>query len=380
MPETLQLNISGLYTNPNTLGSATPPGALNVADDVVIDRDQIADSRRSQNKYGLLSNVANKLFSYQDTLLAHFGSFMAYDSDDNGTFLNYSGSFDQPSLTAKVRSMEANRNFYLTSATGIRKLDSVTGSFRNAGGIEALFGTATLSNPGFMSNNVQVAYRNVFFYTDANGNEIVGVPSQRVVVVNNTGLTANVNLTFYIPSGIDTTYFYRVYRSGESAGVAFPPDDELQQVKEGSLTSTDISNGYFTFTDIVPNSLRGASLYTDPSQEGILQANYPPPLAIDMTLFRNVAWYFNTTSKQRYFTNLISVGDNTTGGQFGYQTNNGTTHTNTTIDGLTKKASVIIQDLTYTADTAGVAGNNITITYTTGGTAGSEIVTVSSST
>lgn len=40
------------------------------------------------------------------------------------------------------------------------------------------------------------------------------------------------------------------------------------------------------------------------------------------------------------------------------------------------KAAVTIQDLTFTADAAGAAGNSITIQYTTGGTAGSEAVSV----
>lgn len=39
-------------------------------------------------------------------------------------------------------------------------------------------------------------------------------------------------------------------------------------------------------------------------------------------------------------------------------------------------ASLVVQDLTYTADTAGEAGNDITIAYTGGGTAGSEVVSV----
>lgn len=38
--------------------------------------------------------------------------------------------------------------------------------------------------------------------------------------------------------------------------------------------------------------------------------------------------------------------------------------------------SLVVQDLTYTADLRGVAGNSITIAYTGGGTAGAEVVTV----
>lgn len=40
------------------------------------------------------------------------------------------------------------------------------------------------------------------------------------------------------------------------------------------------------------------------------------------------------------------------------------------------KASLLVQDLTYTALKGGELGNNITITYITGGTAGAEVVTV----
>lgn len=39
-------------------------------------------------------------------------------------------------------------------------------------------------------------------------------------------------------------------------------------------------------------------------------------------------------------------------------------------------ALLVVQDLTYTADVRGTAGNSITIAYTAGGTAGAEVVTV----
>ena len=39
-------------------------------------------------------------------------------------------------------------------------------------------------------------------------------------------------------------------------------------------------------------------------------------------------------------------------------------------------SSLVVQDITYTAVTAGAAGNSITMTYTAGGTAGSEVVSV----
>ena len=375
MAETLDLTLSGLWNNPYPF-SAVPPGALSRADDVVIDKPNVAESRRGQKKYGAVDNVPVKEFEYKSTLLVNHGDKIAYDSDDNGTFVNYTGSFDPPQSGIKIRSFEGNENFYITTSLGIKKLDSVTSQFRQAGAPKALDGVGVLVSPGFMPDQVQVAYRMVWGYRDANDNEIIGPPSQRLVMINDTGENADVQLTYQIPDTIDTTWFYRVFRSGSSAGVSSVPDDELQQVKEGIPTSAEISAGFFTFTDIVPNSLRGAKLYTDPSQEGILRANEAPPYALDITLFRNSAFYANTKSKQRYIFSLVTVGDNTLGGSFGYQTNSGDTHTDTTIDALTKAAAAIIQDLTYTADAAGVAGNDIAITYTVGGTAGAEVVTV----
>lgn len=374
--QTLDLNIKGLYTAPNPF-SAVPQGALTVADNVVLDNESVAQTRRGESIYGtIFSSPIEKMFQYKNYLLAAYGGAMALDSDNNGTWTAYSGSFDAPSNTNRMRSVESNKNFYLTSSTGIRKLDDPTSAFRVAGAVIGLGGSGTLTNPGFMSDQVQVAYRIVWGYRDINSNEIVGVPSQRLVMVNDTGATADVTQVWQIPEGVDSTWFYRVFRSGESAGVDFSPDDELQQVKEGNPTSAELSAGEISFTDSVPNSLRGAFLYTDPSQEGIGQSNYPPPIATDVTLFKNHVFYFNTVSKQQFFLTLLGVGDNTTGAQFGYQTNDGDTHTNTTIDGLTKKASIVIQDLTYEAIVDGPDGNNINISYVDGATAGNEIVTV----
>jgi len=375
--QTLNLKIAGLYTNPNQF-SEIPPGALYRANDVVIDRDSVAASRRGQALYATLGEAPEKLFYYSEYLLALYGSTLSYDFDGSGTFTDYSGTFDPPGSGIKIKSLESNQNFYLATVEGVKKLDSPTGTWQSSGGIKALYGTATTQSPGFMSNNVQVAYRMVWGYRDANDNEIIGAPSQRLVVTNSSGVTVDVVTTWNIPAEITTSYFYRIYRSGESAGVSYEPDDEVQKVKEDFVTAAEITAGTFSFTDNVPDALRGAYLYTNPSQEGILQSNEPPPYCQDMTLFRDSSFYFNTRSKHRYSITLVSVGDNSTGGQFGYQTNDGDiVNTSTTVDALTKKAQVVIQDLTYDADTTGVGGNDINITYTGGATAGSEVVAVS---
>jgi hypothetical protein len=61
--------------------------------------------------------------------------------------------------------------------------------------------------------------------------------------------------------------------------------------------SVDIYNTYVSFTDLQPDELLGADLYTNSTQQGILQSNDEPPLCRDMALYQNHMFYANTTGK-----------------------------------------------------------------------------------
>lgn len=376
MAQTLNLSILGLITDPNQLG-AVPVGAQAVCDNIVIDRLSIAESRRGQKQYG--STLANlfKLFCYQGSLLANHGTSMSYDLDDAGTWSAFTGTFSPPEGANRIRSMEANRNFYITSDEGIRKLESISSEFRPAGvppalGVRTLFGAgfqAVLDPSGFLQPNFSVNYRVVWGYTDVNKNEIVGAPSEAIFCVNvqvpPIGVNAHVEGSIFIPAEITTQYFYRLYRSAQvDETLDETPSDELQLVIQGFPSATDLSNGYVSFTDDVPDTERGATLYTSPSQEGILQANYEPPSAEDLCLYKGYAIYANTTDKQTKSLNIKQVG----GGGLGVYTAAaaGTISGNTELTGLATAASVVIQDLTYTAVTAGYEGNSINVSYIVG--------------
>jgi hypothetical protein len=313
MGQAIALKMSGLHTDPNPLGTV-PQGALLVARNVVIDKQDVIESMRGFKLYGDdftlgVGEKINNLFSYKDRLLTHFGSTLAYDSDGLGTWTNYAGSYSPPSGVNKIRSFFANRNLFFTSSTGVKKLSSLTGTIGASGVEKALGGTAALSGAsGFFADANQVAYRIVWGIKDPNNNLILGAPSQRLIVANAAGGTRDVALTFSIPAGITTTHFYQIYRSGQSGGASVEPNDELQLVIEANPTAGQITAKVVTLTDTVPDSLRGATLYTSPSQEGIAAANDQPPLAKDVAVFRNTALYFNTTSKHRFNFNLIGVG------------------------------------------------------------------------
>lgn len=312
LSQKLDLQLTGLYTSPNNF-SAVPQGSLLIADNVVINNKNIIASRRGQKQYGnpltISSGQVDKIFNYVSSLIINYDDKLAYDSG-NGVWVNYAGSFEPPDADYKMRSLEALKNFYFTTSEGIGKLDSLTSVPRQAGVPKALGGTATTTgSTGFLIENTAVAYRIVWGYEDANKNLLLGAPSQRLVVANpnGSGVDVDVVLTYVIPATITTEYFYQIYRSRATATALDEPSDELQLVEQGNPTAAQITAKSFTITDQTPYTLMRATLYTSPSQEGISNANYQPPLALDMDIFKGSAFYANIRQKQKLTLTLISV-------------------------------------------------------------------------
>lgn len=310
--ESLRIEPKGLQRYPNQLSKAEP-GSLVTAENVVLDRDGVIEMRRGLKRYGTSLTFSadkkpNGIYEFGNTILVHYDDKMARDSDGSGTFVDYSGTFSIPTGASRCRSIQAGKNFYLATSAGVKKLESTTSQFGSAGMSKALDGVAsTTGATGWMTNNTQVAYRIVFGIKDSNLNLILGSPSQRVIAINSSGGTRNVSITLTVPSDITTSHFFQVYRSVMSSGVAIDPNDELGLVYEANPTAGEVAARSITFTDITPENLRGATLYTSPSQQGISQANDQPPLCRDMVMFKNHAFYFNTVSKHRFRITLIAV-------------------------------------------------------------------------
>ncbi len=314
MSQQLKLKIAGLYTNPNDL-SSVPEGALAVANNVVIEKESIVETRKGQNFYGnklnLPSGQINKLFNYKRALLVHADNTLSYDSDNNGNWVAYTGTYLAPEVATQIRSLESNRNFYFTTSKGIFKLDTLTSTPMQSGAPRGLDGSGVVTGSvGFMPDDTQVAYRVVWGYKDASSNLIIGSPSQRIIVSNSAGASRNVNVTFTIPARVTSNWFYQVYRSSPTGSITSSPDDNLQLVLEKTPTAGEITARELTVLDNTPEDLKGATLYTSPSQQGIAQANEEPPLAKDVAVFKNHAFYANCKSKQRLTLTLISVGSN----------------------------------------------------------------------
>ena len=135
--QNVNLKVAGLYSFPNRL-SSIPQGALLVANNIVINRDSIAESRRGYKIYGSAingntgagntANTSHQLLTYKNRLFRHWGAgagtTLEYDSSGSGTFsafsLTASGTTTNGSIV--VNGFTTTSRFYIgmsISGTGI---------------------------------------------------------------------------------------------------------------------------------------------------------------------------------------------------------------------------------------------------------------------
>jgi len=225
-------------------------------------------------------------------------------------------TFGDPSVDFKSRAARANSNLYITTDEGVKKLDTVENvNITGAGApraIETVLDVVASSTTGFLSSGGSVAYRTLWGYEDLNQNLILGFPSERRIVTNSTSSSRDITFQLIIPDGVDTRFFYQVYRSEPvNSSLDVEPSDELNLVYEAGVSLGEISSGITnSVTDLVPESLRqvAAPIYTAPSQEGILNANDVPPFSTDIATFKNITFYANTRNKQNFSLTMLGVG------------------------------------------------------------------------
>lgn len=286
-------------------------GSCITAKNAVFPREGIAENRRGYLDYADLAGTTIKKFlQYLDTTIVHYDSKLCFDSLA-GTFTDYTGTFDAPT-NSKIRSAESNRNLYLTTSAGIKRLSSVSATSAVKAGL-ARPTVVTLTSTGaagFVANNYSVAYRACFVRYDAWGNTYTSEPSLRNVFNNTSGATRGVTVRIYLHSDITVSDLVQIYRTSQVAILAATDDnagDECALVYQINPTSTDITNGYLEFTDSLVDALRGASLYTNASQQGIAQENGLPPLSKDLALFKGSMCYAQTETKQKLSFALIAT-------------------------------------------------------------------------
>lgn len=190
------LKAKSLITNPNELSRSE--GSLDVADNVIIDRDDIIEPRRGFAEYGnnlgLTTDRAKQLLIYKDRVIRHYADKLSFDSDGSGAFLDFDGSYSELENNLRIKALEANSNFYFTTSEGIKKISAssasqfttAAGYVVDAGGVKAvdLDAVITPTIGGFLPPQSKVAYRVVWGIKDVNNNLILGSPSARFVLEN----------------------------------------------------------------------------------------------------------------------------------------------------------------------------------------------------
>lgn len=201
MPSSITLKAEGLITSPNPLSK--PAGAMDVATNVVIKRDNVVESRRGFRLYDeTYTGISKQLKTYQERIIRHVGSNLSFDtgildSSNRAIFNDFSGSYIEAQSGLKIKSVEASGNFYFTSNNGIQKISAAlasdlstdSGYITQSGGVKALDIQSRISTSpgqisGFFTQDATVAYRAVWGTNDANNNLILGTPSQRTEIYN----------------------------------------------------------------------------------------------------------------------------------------------------------------------------------------------------
>lgn len=180
-----------------------------------------------------------------------------------------------------------------------------------------------------------------------------GSTAAQIVAAINGSAAALALLTPSV-SGLSTNFQVAPTGPTSLAGgsvVLSTPDDNMQLVYEANPTSGQITAKSITVIDQTPDSLRGAALYTNATQQGILQSNTPPPYALDMCLFQTCMFYGNVQTPQQTFLTMLAVA-----GSAGVQVGDTLTIAGTT---YTAGNSENVGTKTYQVITSGSAAQNI---------------------
>lgn len=109
----------------------------------------------------------------------------------------------------------------------------------------------------------------------------------------------NTILVVPIPPDVRVGDFLQVYRTASVVSPYDDPGDNMGQVAEIIVTSDMKDYGAIIVNDNTPDALRQRPLYTNATQEGLLQANARPPIARDMVVFRDCLFLANTIGPMR---------------------------------------------------------------------------------
>jgi hypothetical protein len=301
MAQISETRTPGLYLDPNPLGNA-PPGALAVADNCVIRYAGKLESRRGFAKHSTKANLLS-LGEFNNSLVASDGASAYYYSSNWHTL----GTVALPPGPVPMNQfLSSNKALYVTSGNGLARTPALSiNSLQAAGLIRAAPFTSTsityhvITPSGIgdlVPNNAAVAYTVVYQRQVGMLFDILSPPSAPITALNATGGAASPVLVVPVGPQLAVGDLMQVYRTvTATSGI---PSSEFFLLTSIPVTSTVLSNGQFTFYDLVPDNDLGAALYTNVSQEGAAQENNAPPNSADICNFLGYTFFANTVGYQ----------------------------------------------------------------------------------
>lgn len=203
MASTSLIKALGLDKSTNALEAA--PGTLYEASNVIIRRDDVIESRRGYDIYGVpfgsASDRCKQMAEYKNKLLRHYSNKLQFEYELNNAgemeFLTFDGDYTEAVPGRRFRSIESAGNFFFTTSEGIKKISAKTASdfstssnyISQAGGINAIDIEARVDliqgeTGGYLPQDSVVAYKIVWGYKDRNDVLVLGAPSDFVTVYN----------------------------------------------------------------------------------------------------------------------------------------------------------------------------------------------------
>lgn len=330
--KTVNVQVSGLAQQPNPL-SGVPLGSLQQADNVVMRRpgmlepaprldvqllnDIPDDNQQVLKSFGdaLDTFVCNIILGDGDVGAptasglqvqnTHFPSTEDYftgvrDSDATSAAnlrrLNFFPGTSFQTFSRDRRIFTGTGTPYtLTSNTTDSALELRIAGMQQPGGILAIdWGSAPQSEVIVAPIDKQCYYKATFLRRYSNY-DIESSPTAPFLYVNDSG-SDQYAVRVRVRSNDETTPASAgdlcvLYRTPFS-DIDVDPGDNFQECMRYTLDSSDVSDGGITMYDLCPDAnLAGAELYTNETQQGAKQANYPPPDSRCIATYNDTTFY-----------------------------------------------------------------------------------------
>jgi hypothetical protein len=375
VPEELRLGCAGIWSDSSEIQA--PPGAMRDALNVRIRRPNVVEPRPGLPPTTVTAPNApprhmlewnGGLLIIADTELHHVIKGGAQSEVTDPASASLSITYGDSELE------EVSDGVMVPTDNGVYYVDADNDA-QPAGlpqGIEPVLTPITGSG---VPDGDTVAVRSVFVNELLSERLVVSAPSAPVTFTNNTGSAKAVNARVNLPDDILAGMRVQLYRTD----VVTPPDatgDEMSLVADVTLVAGDITAGYVD-AEILASSAEtlGASLYTNETQEGVLEANYAPLPAKRVAWYNQMAFYADLSPRYAHrWTGQASSGG-TDGFGFGVYAQDNLTFGSgvTTITGLSTGLTdslavgmyVSVGDDVGTADTYFAANTTITAVYAT---------------